>query len=450
MRRLIVIGLDSAPPSILFDRDKLSYLPNLSDLLEGSAKHRLVSCHPPITIPAWAVMVTGKTPGELGIYGFRHRKRASYHEFYIASSHSVRAPTIWDQVGARGCRSIVIGVPPSYPPKPMKGWLVSGLVTPSSTSNYTWPPKLREEVRALVGDYVFDVEFRTEDRGRVVKEVWHMTQQHFNVFRHLLRSRRWNFAMIVEIGLDRIQHAFWGYMDSSHRKYEANNPYEEVIMKYYRLLDHEIGEVLKIVPKDTAVVVASDHGAKAMKGAFCVNQWLVEEGYLRLEEEPSKPGVELSKLKVDWDRTIAWGWGGYYARIFINLRGREPRGSVKPEDYEAIRDQLIKDLESIKGPQGERWRTRAYRPEDLYPECMGDKPDLMVYFDDLSWRSAGTLGWASNYLPENDVGPDDAVHDWIGVFTVHDPEGTVNTRGLSEVRIEECIELFKSLLGLES
>ncbi|RLF14558.1 MAG: nucleotide pyrophosphatase [Thermoprotei archaeon] len=443
MARVVVLGLDSAPPSILYNPKALNELPNLASLIEDGERYELVSCHPPITIPAWAVMVTGRTPGELGLYGFRHRKPGSYNEFYIASSYSVKAPTIWDLVGQRGGKSIVVGVPPTYPPKPVEGWLITDFVTPSK-ANYTWPPELKAEVEGLVGDYIFDAEFRTLDRDRIIRDLWAMTRQHFKVFRHLLKSKPWDFAMMVEIGVDRVQHAFWGYSDPSHRKYEPGNPYEHVIIDYYKLLDEEVGELLKAIPRDTVIVVASDHGAKAMKGAFCINQWLAEQGYLKLEEKPNKPGTDLAKVKVDWSKTIAWGWGGYYARVFLNVKDREPQGAIDPKDYEHYREHLAEDLRRIKGPKGETWNTKVYRPEELYPTCRGDKPDLIVYLDDLSWRSAGTLGWPSNYLPENDTGPDDAVHDWAGVFTVYNPRAS-RRRGLRRINIEEAFNVLVDL-----
>jgi len=84
---------------------------------------------------------------------------------------------------------------------------------------------------------------------------------------------------------------------------------------------------------------------------------------------------------------------------------------------------LKKDLEKIRGPNNEPWNNKVYTPYELYPEVREDAPDLMVYFDDLSWRAAGTIGWDTIYLPENDRGPDDAVHDWIDVFAIYDPEG---------------------------
>ena len=447
-RKLLVVGLDCAAPKLLYEefRDEL---PTLSMLTNDGLKAELVSCHPPITIPAWGVMVTGKTPGELGLYGFRHRKPGSYNEFYIANSRSIKANTVWNVLGRHDMNSIVVGVPPSYPPRPIKGVMVSCFLTPSSDSVYTFPPAVKHEIESRFGKYVFDVIYRSEDRDRILREVWNMTKQHFQVLRYLAASRKWDFFMFVEIGVDRIHHAFWGYMDKEHHKYTPNNKYESVIKDYYKLVDEELKKLLDKIPKDTVVMVVSDHGAKRMKGAFVVNRWLAEKGYLRILDDRIRPGTELKNVKVDWSKTIAWGWGGYYARIFLNVKGREPLGCIDPREYEDYRDMLIDELKKIRGPNGEKWNTKAYRPEDLYPEVKGDPPDLIVYFDDLYWRSAGTLGWNTLYLKENDRGPDDAVHDWYGVLSICDPEETIS-KSSKKVRIEQVHDLMLEVIGLKT
>ena len=273
-----------------------------------------------------------------------------------------------------------------------------------------------------------------------------MTRYHFKVLRWLA-EKSWDFFMFVEIGVDRVQHAFWGYMDPEHHKYTPGNKYEKTILEYYKLIDGELEKLLKKVPKDTAIMVVSDHGAKRMKGAFCINQWLAEKGYLKLNKKPSKPRVELAKVDVDWSKTIAWGWGGYYARIYLNLEGREAKGVIKQEDYEHYRDELIDEIKKIRGPNGEKWETKVYRPEELYPKVKGDTPDLIVYLDDLYWRSAGTLGWDSKYLRENDRGPDDAVHDWNGIVIVYDPEKTVEIKS-EVIEITKVHNLMLQLLGI--
>jgi len=183
-----------------------------------------------------------------------------------------------------------------------------------------------------------------------------------------------------------------------------------------------------------------------MKGAFVINQWMIKEGYMKLQKSVGQ-GTELKDAPVDWKNTLAWGWGGYYARIFLNVKGREPYGIIEPEDYEHYRDELKEKIQRIRGPNGEEWKTKVYRPEELYPVVRGDPPDLIVYFDDLYWRSAGTLGWPTMYLRENDRGPDDAVHDWIGVFTLYDPENTID-RKEKRVDIQDISKIYlETILG---
>jgi predicted AlkP superfamily phosphohydrolase/phosphomutase len=82
---------------------------------------------------------------------------------------------------------------------------------------------------------------------------------------------------------------------------------------------------------------------------------------------------------------------------------------------------MIERLMSIRGPNGEAWATRVIKPNEYFADVRGDYPDLMVYFDDLYWRSAGTLGTGTLYLTENDTGPDDAVHAQEGMYILFDP-----------------------------
>ena len=449
-RRILILGLDSAPPKIVYEEYNVE-LECLRELREEGCSYILESCHPPITIPAWMVMFTGKTPGELGIYGFRHRKPGDVKHTYIVNSKHIKAETLWDKVGKKGLRTCIIGVPPTYPPKPIRGILITDFTTPGPDKPYTFPPWLKRELEAKFGRYIFDVVYRSHEKDKVLKETFNMTKQHLNIVRYLLEKKKWDIFIYVEIGVDRIQHAFWKYFDREHPRHQEHPVYSRAIPEYYKMIDNWLKEVRRIIPKDTIIMVVSDHGAKSMKGAFVVNQWLEEEGYLKLKEKPKRKGIDLTREMIDWNKTIAWGWGGYYSRIFINLKGREPKGIIKRSEYEDIINQLKKDIMKIRGPNGEKWNTKVYTPYELYPEVKGDPPDLMVYFDNLNWRAAGTIGWNTIYLPENDRGPDDAVHDWHGILIVYDPEETVSPSKPSKpnkVKIENVKTIIESMLGI--
>ncbi len=419
MKKMLVIGLDSAPPELLFNRF-IDDLPHIRKLLKISTYGPMKTTIPAITIPAWMVMVTGKTPGELGVYGFRHRKKGTYNDIWIANSTSIKEPKVWDYLGEKGYSSVIVGLPPTYPPPKLKGYLISDFITPDSSVDYTYPLELKKEIEKLVGEYIFDVPFRREDKDAVKEGVWEMTEKRFEVIKYLLTEKDWNYFHFVEIGLDRIHHAFWRYFDETHHLYEPGK-YSSVIPDYYKLLDKKIGEILKLVDLDeVAVAIVSDHGIQRMDGAFAVNQWLIEEGLLKLKH-PVEKVTRLGELPIDWEKSYVWGWGGYYSRMFINLVGREPKGIVQPSKFYEFRDEVKDLILSLRGPNGEKWENKVFYPEDIYPKTRGDPPDLMVYFDNLRWRAIGTVGYDTPYQRENDTGPDDAVHSEIGVFSLHLP-----------------------------
>jgi predicted AlkP superfamily phosphohydrolase/phosphomutase len=256
-----------------------------------------------------------------------------------------------------------------------------------------------------------------------------MTEKRFRVVQHFLRTKPWNFFMFVEMGPDRLHHGFWRFCDPEHRLYQQGNPYRNVLEDYYIYLDRKIGEILEEVDLDkTLVLVVSDHGAKRMQGGICVNEWLVREGYLVLKEPPK--GVQKLKMEqIDWNATRVWGEGGYYSRIFFNVKDREPQGVIASRDYERFRSEIKEGLEALGDENGKAIGTVLHRPQELYRECKNVVPDLIAYFGDLDWRSVGSVGMDCIHTFENDTGPDDANHDRHGVFIMADPRLAQSERG---------------------
>jgi predicted AlkP superfamily phosphohydrolase/phosphomutase len=418
--RVAVIGLDCATPQLVFERFRRD-LPTLSRLMDGGTWGPLESCHPPITVPAWASMMSGYDPGQLGLYGFRNRADFGYGGYTIADASAVKVARVWDLLAASGKKVILLGVPPTYPVKPINGRVVADFLTPSTGSAYTYPPALKEEIERVSGGYVLDVEeFRTPDKAGLLRRIYEKTAKHFAVARHLVTAEPWDFFMMVEMGVDRIHHGFWSHMDPTHRRYEPGHPFEHAIRDYYRYVDREVAELLGRLPPDTRLLVVSDHGAKKLEGGICFNEWLIRKGYLRLRSSPDGL-APIDRAEVDWSRTTAWGDGGYYGRLFLNVRGREPQGVIDRGDYERVRTALVEEIEAIEDPDGRTLGTRAFRPEELYRAVKGIPPDLIVYFGDLDWRSVGTVGLPGIHTFENDTGPDGANHARFGILIAYDP-----------------------------
>ncbi len=435
MSRVLIIGLDCAPPQLVFDY-WLSELPTLRRLTARGRYGVLRSCDPPITVPAWSVMASSRDPGSLGIYGFRNRRDHSYGQLMLADSRAVRVPRVWEIASAYDHPVVVLGVPGTYPPKRVNGVMISCFLTPDvKTSRYTYPPELAQEIEHLVGDYMVDVEnFRTADKRRLLGDIEVMTSRRFQLAEHLIRTKPWDLFFMVEMGTDRIQHGFWRYLDREHRLFEPDSPYASAIFDYYCRLDAKLGRMLDLIDEDTVVIVVSDHGAKKMDGGIRVNEWLRREGYLTLRSEPERSTV-LTHGMVDWSRTIAWGEGGYYCRLFLNVAGREPEGVVAPSDYVSVREELKSKLEALGDEKGRPIGTVAHRPEDLYPRgATNVVPDLIVYFGNLAWRSLGQVGGGGVHALENDTGPDDANHAHEGMYLVAGPSVEAGPGGERDIR----------------
>lgn len=429
-RKVFVIGLDCAAPELVFERWR-DLLPNLNRLMSRGVYGNLASCTPAITVPAWSVMTSSKDPGTLGIYGFRNRADWSYDKMSIATGSAVKVDRVWDILSRSNKRVNVVGVPGTYPPRSVNGCLVGCFLTPSIASNYTHPPEFKKEIAEWVGEYWVDVkDFRTEDKDYLLRQIYEMTRVRAQLVKRMITDKPWDFFMFVEMGVDRIHHGLWSYTDEGHWRFEPGNKYINAIRDYYIYLDREIGEMLALLPEDTVVMVASDHGAKRMDGGLAINEWLRREGYLTLAQDVPTTMTPFERVKVDWAKTKAWSSGGYYARIFMNVQGREPNGVIAPADYERERDELIRRLIVIPGPNGEDIHTQVFKPQAIYHEVNNIAPDLIVYFGDLYWRSVGSLGLESIYTFENDTGPDDANHAQQGMFILYDPARDLGGRRL--------------------
>jgi len=419
-RKVLVIGLDCAAPALVFD-SWLADLPNIKKLVDEGLWGRMFSSIPPITCPAWMCMMTSKNPGKLGIFGFRNRSNYAYKDIWIANSTAIKEPTLWDIISREGHSVGLIGVPQTYPPRPVNGFMVTDFLAPDTEADYTYPSYIKDEIKQAVGNYILDCEkFRTEDKDALLKEIYEMTEKRFDLVEAFL-AKSPDFYMFVEMGTDRIYHGFWKYMDKTHRKYVPGNKYENSIKEYHQYLDKRIGQLLKRIDDDTVVLVVSDHGAKRMDGAININDWLIQEGYLKLEKKPEGV-VKMDKVGVDWSKTTAWGLGGYYGRLFLNVKGREAQGIVDPKDYERVRDEIAAKLRAIKDEKGRPLGTRVIKPQEVYTGPHIDQsPDLIIYFGNLYWRSTGNVGHDSIHSFETEVGPDDAVHDEYGIFIMWDP-----------------------------
>lgn len=415
-RRLLVFGLDCLGAEVLCPTT-LQRLDTLRGLVSGGASGPLRSVTPPITVPAWTSFLTGRDPGELGTYGFRNRQRYDYGPLVRASSLHVRFPRLWDAFGAAGAASIVIGVPQTSPPPRVRGVLVSGFDAPAFAGPRTYPAELADELQPELEHYLFDVDgFRDRGGDELLSDLHAMLDARFALARRLLSTPDWTFAMICEIGIDRIHHAFWRDHDPAHPAHDPRSPYRDAVLEYYEAVDRHIGDLLDEVRRgEDDVLVLSDHGAQPMLGGVCVNQVLIDAGWLQLHRTPDAPGRLTADL-IDWRRTRAWAEGGYASRIFLNVAGREPAGIIPPCDVDGAREQLAALFARSVLPGGPEIQNEVVWPERTYRRVRGCAPDLLVLFGGLAWRGLSTIGHGRSWLEANDAGIDWANHAPDGMY----------------------------------
>jgi predicted AlkP superfamily phosphohydrolase/phosphomutase len=423
-------------------------MPTVHRLAQRGTWGPLRSTVPPITVPAWASMVTGRDPGELGLYGFRNREPHGYG-LRIADATDVRHKRLWDWLGDQGRRVAVLSVPPAYPPPPVRGCSVACFLWPGEGQPWTFPRGLGAELEERFGPFRADVEdFRADAPERILEDIQAMTDQRFAMAQWLWESEKPDLLMMVDMGPDRLHHALWHRIDPHHPRGTYDPVWEARARDYYGRLDSHIARLVACAGDDTAIVVASDHGARAMVGAFRVNEWLRREGWLALRDEPATQRP-LRLEDVDLTRTRAWAEGGYYARVFLNVRGREPSGTVEPSEYADVRQELADEIGSMGGPDGTSLTHRIVWPEREYRAVRGRPPDLMVFPGDLAWRATGAVGPGPLWVDHDGRGSDGCNHDWNGIFVM--AGAGAPERGYTEgLGILDVAPTVMGLLGLKA
>ena len=372
-------------------------LPTLNRLLATSNHGILKSSFPPTTIPAWMSMFTGKTPGELGVYGFKHRRgHAMTHPIELVSRLDYQAKPVWEWVSRQGLDSVVVGVPSTWPIASLRGAMLSDFTTPPH-QRAVYPDAFR---RFLPEDWTWDLsDWRNQPREKILDELIALSRRYWMVFRRMLAENpNWALSILVDIGMDRAHHLFWEDAIDAGAAPRSGGP----LWKFYKFIDAEIGKFLTTLDDDISLLIVSDHGAQAMKGSFALNQWLLQEGLLSLKDE--KCGV-IRAQDVDWEKSVWWGEGGYVGKLHIS-----PFVSTSPEI-------LVEKLRERLQAQGLDGTVKLIEPSEVYPEVRGYPPTLFVSVSDLTIRCIGSISEEGTLWPkENDLGADAANHHPSGLF----------------------------------
>ena len=409
--KIFVLGLDGLTFDLIRPWINQGALPTFSKLIQESSYGELESTIPPYSAQAWTSFMTGVNPGKHGIFDLVGFKPNSYDQI-LKNTLDIRSLKIWDLISEYGYKSIVVNIPLSYPPQKINGVMISGMLTPPG-KEFTQPVEVKEELEKEIGSYMIDIE-HYRDESLFLKDIYHSTEQRFKAAHYLMKHYDWNLFMMVITETDRIQHLFWGKKES-------------VLLPYYQRLDNLMGHLINHLGKETALIIASDHGFGDLKKTLYLNNWLAKFGLLgkrKIKESKresidwdllmrrnnddqamaKRTGSSLKKLMrkflrrsfdIDWKRTKAFAsHSGHIQGIRLNLKGREPQGTVDPLDYETLREFIIDELYRLRDREKvEPIVEKAFKREEIYSgPLLEQSPDILFILKDYSYHISDGLG----------------------------------------------------------
>lgn len=422
MGKVFVFGIDGAMPEMVFG-EWLDELPNIKKLMSEGCYAKLNSTIPPTSGSAWIGILTGKSPADHGIFEYIYRKNYSYYDVHVTTSHNIKERLIWQYLGEKDKKSIISFIPVTYPPRPLKGILITGPMTPQTDDvECTYPKELKKEINSILGEpLTSDVpdfkNFRNLEKKEVLKEIYRLSKIHIKTINYLIKNKKWDLFFTVINESDWLNHMFFRYADKLHRKYDPNSEFRDVLKEYYKYVDKELGRILSSLEEDVKVIVLSDHGMTRMHNRVNLTDWLIKEGYMVLKE-PIKEKTRFSFDIVDWNKTKLFAIGAYDAQIFVNLKGREPDGIVDTEEYKNLIEELEMKIKEITGDDGSKIDTKVFiKKRDYDGKSIDEAPDMIVYFDDLQYGCNNSLiGNETLWSPSTAQGSDDAAHSRQGIF----------------------------------
>ena len=389
--RVAFIGIDGVPYSLLAENfDEFENLAALAD--EGSAG-AIDSIVPPESSACWPALTTGVNPGETGVYGFQDREVDTY-ETYVPMGRDVQAKRLWQRLQDAGRHATVMNVPVTFPPERDIQRMVSGFLSPG-VDKAAYPDELRDYLERI--DYRIDVDAKLghdDDKTAFIEDAHETIAKRHEAFTHYIEEDDWDLFFGVFMTTDRINHFLFEH-------YERGGDYYDEFFEFYRTVDQYIGEIRAALDDDVTLIVASDHGFTTLDYEVHLNAWLQQEGWLSYETDDPD---ELGDIA---DETRAYSL--IPGRFYLNLEGREPRGSVPEDDYTAVRRELRETIESLTGPDGEPVVDRVETREDAFRGNHDDiAPDLVAIPNDGFDLKAGFNGDREVF----DTGPRNGMHSF--------------------------------------
>jgi len=389
--RVAFFGIDGVPYSLIADNP--DRFPNLTAVANDGAGGAIDSIVPPESSACWPSLTTGVNPGSTGVYGFQDRENGSY-DTYVPMGRDVQATRLWDRVADDGRDATVMNVPVTFPPQRDVQRMVSGFLSPG-VEKAAYPDELRNRLQE--SGYRIDMNAKlghSDDKSEFIEDAYETLEKRYEAFSHYVAEDDWDLFFGVFMTTDRVNHFLFG-------DYENDGEYKAEFLDIYEQVDAYLGKLREQLPDDVTMIVASDHGFTTQQYEVHLNTWLEEAGWLEYETDDHDALADISE--------DARAYSLIPGRVYLNLDGREPRGTVPQDDYESVRAELKAELEAIEGPTGEPVAQRVVTKEEAYRGAHDDiAPDLTIIPTHGYDLKAGFKGHDEIF----DTGPRNGMHSF--------------------------------------
>jgi len=461
MSKVFVLGLDGATFRMIDPLLEKNKLPTIAALMKKGVYGNLESTIPPVTGPAWTSFLTGKSPAKHGIFDFTCFDPNSYERHLLNSTH-IKAETLAEIASRNGKKVGFVNMPMTYPPFPVNGFMISGILAPNEKCRFTYPEELYPELLLNVGDYRIDYSISGYPTlEEMSKDLNRVTELRKKTILYLMDKYEWDLFCAVFVGIDRIQHWVWRFTDSKYKfKTDEEARFRNIIYSYYEYTDRVIGDILERLSEDDFFIINSDHGFCSSYNRFHLNNWLEKEGFLSFSKEPvSEKGTQIEHFfekwachkntlvnRIDWSSTKAFSGHETEHGIFINLEGKFPQGTVKPSEMNALTEQIREKLLKTKDPEtGLNVLDNVYRKEEIYNgPCLAYAPDLILITRNQEYEISDEGHHAKGFLSKHIMG----IHHRSGILIMSGNSKVLNTGRVDGISILDLAPTILYLCGL--
>jgi len=444
-RKVLVIGLDGATFDLIHPWMKEGKLPNLEKMINQGTSGKLFSTIPPISAPAWTSFLTGKNPANHGIFAFRTYELTKYtcYDETLVNSSFFAGTTMADYISSQGFKVGMVGLPLTYPPWRINGFMVSGFPTPRSI-NYSCPPNFADKY----GNLSLPTDYPIFSQKKKIKVANAMLKARLLLAVDALNSREYDFIAVVFTNPDMMHHHFWHTLS-------CQDPEDNVVFQQYQEVDKALGSLVECITDDTLVIIMSDHGGGPSQIKFFnTNFWLSQIGLLkplswkialseffyqifawikdhtpfkeyfkrylpkRMRQEFSYRVQNISL--IDWSNTKAYRvpMSPPVEGIHINLKGRQPKGVVsKVDEYDQLRNIIIEQLRALNDPETQRpLVTEAFKREEIYSGRYLERAPDIVFFLNSRFKGGAGMKKLITSVPKYDLKMWSGNHTMNGIF----------------------------------